>query len=366
MSVARLAAPPVLGVSFHQMSGNYISFKNDYAEAACPEVLHALCREPLVQEPGYGEDSASSHAAQMLLEAAGLTSGEVHFLAGGTLTNLVVTAAMLAPYESIIAPESGHICVHETGAIEATGHKVHHVSPAGGNSDGKITAGQVEQVVTVHDNEHMVRPRMVSLSQSTEYGTLYSRQELEEISQECRRHRLLLYVDGARLGSALTSERNDLTLAEFAALVDIFYLGGTKNGALFGEALVIKDPAPDLRFRYHLKQRGALLAKGRAIGVQFEALLRDGLWLRLAQHANDIAKRLATGIADAGYRFAYEPITNQIFPILPVSLANNLATQFGFYTWQKIGNDSVVIRLVTSWATTSEAVEAFVDAVRQG
>jgi threonine aldolase len=346
------------------MSGIH-SFKNDYAESACPEVLQALCREPLTQELGYGEDSASSRAAEIVLQAAGLTSGEVHFIAGGTLTNLVVAAAFLAPYESIIAPESGHICTHETGAIEATGHTVHHVTPRGGQKDGKVTAHQIEQLVALHDNEHMVRPRMVYLSQSTEFGTLYLRRELEEISQVCRKHGLLLYVDGARLGAALVSEKNDITLAEFAALVDVFYLGGTKNGALFGEALVIRAPALNLRMRYHLKQRGALLAKGRALGAQFEALLHDGLWLRLAHHANDMARRLAAGIAGAGYRFAYEPMTNQIFPILPQSVAERLAKRFGFYIWERLEHDSVVIRLVTSWATTSEAVDAFIDAVRK-
>jgi threonine aldolase len=301
----------------------------------------------------------------MVLQAAGLSSGEVHFIAGGTLTNLVVAAAFLAPYESIIAIESGHICMHETGAIEATGHKVHHVAPSGGPKDGKVTAHQIEQVVAVHDNEHMTRPRMVFLSQSTEFGTLYSKRELEDISRVCRKHGLLLYVDGARLGSALASERSDITFAELAALVDVFYLGGTKNGALFGEALVIKAPTPNLRMRYHLKQRGALLAKGKAIGVQFEALLRDGLWLRLARHANQMASRLASGIAGAGYRFAYEPMTNQIFPILPQALIERLAQQFGFYTWQNLEGDAVVIRLVTSWATTSEAVDNFLEAVRK-
>ena len=345
------------------MPSGYFSFKNDYAEAAHPVVLEALCRDATAQEPGYGEDGASARAAEALLQASGLTHGEVHFIAGGTLTNLVVAAAFLKPYESIIAAESGHICLHEAGAIEVTGHKVHHVP----HVNGKVTAEQVQKIVATHSDEHMVRPRLVYISQSTELGSVYSRAELGALSQVCRQSGLILYVDGARLGSGLVSAANDTTLPELARLVDVFYVGGTKNGALFGEALVIKDPPPELHFRYHLKQRGALLAKGRAIGAQFEALLSDGAWLTLARHANTMAARLATGISRAGHRFAYEPVTNQIFPTLPTALVKQLEQRFGFYRWgQESGGASggmVTIRLVTSWATSEEAVDSFVSAV---
>ncbi len=339
---------------------NYYSFKNDYAEAAHPAVLEALCRDAATQEPGYGEDFASKRASESILNACGLTCGEVHFIAGGTLTNLVVASAFLKPYESIIAADSGHICIHEAGAIEATGHKVHHTP----SRNGKIDPTSILEVLASHTDEHTVRPRLVYISQSTELGTVYTRSELEALSHVCRANRLLLYLDGARLGSALTSTANDTTIEKLADLVDVFYIGGTKNGALFGEALVIKNPAPDLSFRHHLKQRGALLAKGRAIGVQFEALLQDNLWLNIARHANEMAMRLAEGMTQAGYGFTYLPATNQIFPALPASLVEQLEQRFGFYRWAKAtgsaSEDLVTIRLVTSWATTKEAVDLFV------
>jgi threonine aldolase len=340
---------------------NYYSFKNDYAEAAHPLVLEALCRDADTQELGYGEDRPSRRAADALLQASGLTRGEVHFIAGGTLTNLVVASAFLKPYESIISADSGHICIHEAGAIEITGHKVHHAP----SINGKITAESVLEVLALHNDEHTVKPRLVYISQSTELGTLYTRAELEAISRVCRENRLLLYVDGARLGSALSSDVNDTTLEKLAELVDLFYVGGTRNGALFGEALVIKNPNPDLSFRRYLKQRGALLAKGRAISVQFEALLRDNLWLTIARHANQMAMRLAEGITRAGYSFTYPPATNQIFPALSTPMVEKLEQHFGFYRWAKAPGDLITIRLVTSWATSKEAVDSFVARMKE-
>lgn len=332
------------------------SFKNDYSEGAHSAVLEALCRDSQLQEVGYGEDRPSMRAATCILKACGIERGEVHFVAGGTLANLVVAAAMLKPYESIIAAESAHICVHEAGAIEATGHKVHYLT----HHEGKIAAEQVRSIVATHNDEHMVRPRMVYISQSTELGTIYSRSELEALAAVCRESDLLLYIDGARLSAALASERSDLSLQQLANLADAFYLGGTKNGALFGEAIVLRNPVKQLEFRRHLKQRGALLAKGRAIGVQFEALIADNLHLTLARHAQSMAARLAAGIRRAGYDFAYEPTTNQIFPIFPKAAVAKLLTKFGFYVWSTLENEQTVIRLVTSWATPVEAVDAFV------
>lgn len=319
-------------------------------------MLEAICRDSRIQEVGYGADRPSKRAADSILSACGITRGEVHFVAGGTLANLVVAAAMLKPYESIIAAESGHICLHEAGAIEATGHKVHYVP----HRDGKITDAQVRRIVSTHNDEHMVRPRMVYISQSTELGTIYSRAELEALAAVCRECNLLLYIDGARLSAALVSEQNDVTLEQLANLADAFYLGGTKNGALFGEAIVLRDPPPHLEFRRHLKQRGALLAKGRAVGAQFEALMANDLYLISARHAHSMASQLAAGIQQAGYHFAYKPTTNQIFPIFPQAAVTKLLTKFGFYTWAPLDNDQMVIRLVTSWATPIEAVEAFV------
>jgi threonine aldolase len=338
------------------MEHSVLSFKNDYSEAAHPAVLEALCRDSQIQEVGYGEDRPSKRAAEALLRACGIERGEVHFVAGGTLANLVVAAAMLKPFESIIAAESGHICVHEAGAIEATGHKVHYAN----HLNGKISDEQVKHIVSAHNDEHMVRPRLVYISQSTELGTIYSRAEVEALAAVCREYGMLLYIDGARLSAALVSEQNDLSLAQLANLADAFYLGGTKNGALFGEAIVLRNPAPHLEFRRHLKQRGALLAKGRAVGVQFEALMNSDLHLTLARHANSMASRLAAGIRRAGYSFAYEPTTNQIFPIFSRAAVARLLTKFGFYTWAPLESDQMIIRLVTSWATKIEAVDAFI------
>lgn len=338
------------------MEHQFFSFKNDYSEGAHPAVLEALCRDSHLQEVGYGEDRPSMRAAESILNACRIARGEVHFVAGGTLANLVVAAAMLKPYESIIAAESGHICIHEAGAIEATGHKVHYLT----HRNGKIAAEQVRGVVSKHNDEHMVRPRLVYISQSTELGTIYSLAELEALASVCRECNLLLYVDGARLSAALVSEQNDLSLAQLGNLADLFYMGGTKNGALFGEAIVLRNPDQALEFRRHLKQRGALLAKGRAVGAQFEALMANNLHLTLATDAHLMAARLAAGIRRAGYQFAYEPTTNQLFPIFPRAAVEQLLTKFGFYIWESLERDQTIIRLVTSWATPAEAVETFI------
>jgi threonine aldolase len=333
----------------------HYSFKNDYSEIAHPEVLKALSEAPATQEPGYGEDAPTKRAERLILKCCGLDKGQVRFVVGGTLTNLVVAAAFLKPFESIIAAESGHICQHEAGAIEATGHKVHHLS----HIDGKISAEQVRQLVAIHQDDHMVRPAMVYISQSTELGTIYSLSELEELSRVCRENGLLFYIDGARLGSALASERADFTLSDIASLSDVFYFGGTKNGALFGEAVVLREPKAGSDLTRLLKQRGAILAKGQALGLQFEALFKDDMWLRLARHANSMATRLANGIAERGYDLAYKHGTNQIFPVFPAQVVKKLEQLFGFYIWRRIDSDSVVIRLVTSWATKDAQIDKF-------
>ena len=336
-----------------------ISFRNDYSEGAHPLVLEALARDSLKQEQGYGDDSASARASKLILESCERPDAQVHFVSGGTQANLVASAALLQPYESIIAAASGHICIHESGAIEATGHKVHELP----HSQGKITAAQVEAIVSMHADEHMVRPRMVFISHSTELGTLYSRHDLEALAAVCTKHDLLLYVDGARMGSALASTRNDLSLADIARLADAFYIGGTKNGALFGEAFVLCKPDRSPYFRNHLKQRGALLAKSRALGAQFEALFTGGLFLSLAEQANTTAMLLADGIRSRGFSFAYEPMTNQIFPTFPKQLVGRLQKEFAFYIWDSPDADHDTIRLVTSWATPESSVQAFLDAL---
>ena len=339
------------------MSHSKISFKNDYSESAHPLVLEALQRDFLKQEAGYGEDSSTLRACDLIRSLCQKPNAEVHFVTGGTLANLVVTAALLQPYESIIAPASGHICVHESGAIEATGHKIHEIA----HKNGKICPSEIEEVVNLHTDEHMVRPRMVYISQTTELGTVYSRSEIESITQTCAKHNLLFYLDGARLGSALASSQDRPSLPELASLVDAFYIGGTKNGALFGEAIVLCRPNLAPHFRNHLKQRGALLAKGRALGAQFEALFTDNLFLELAKKANSAAEKFTAGIGAKGYQFAYPPMSNQIFPILPDESIKKLSDSFDFYIWNRVDSGHRTIRLVTSWATSEESIERFIE-----
>ncbi|HSR65363.1 MAG TPA: aminotransferase class I/II-fold pyridoxal phosphate-dependent enzyme [Xanthomonadaceae bacterium] len=334
------------------------SFFDDYSEGAHPRVLELLAASNLRQEPGYGHDSLTVRAAALLRDAIGNPGAAVHLLSGGTQANLVALAAMLRPFESVVAAESAHVAVHETGAIEATGHKVHALPGRG----GKLTAAQVRELVAQHRDEHMVRPRVVFVSQPTELGTLYSAREMTELADACRELGLHLYLDGARLPAALASPACDLPLARLAALVDAFYLGGTKNGALLGEALVIVNPALQPDFRFHLKQRGALLAKGRVLGAQFAALLEDGLYLQLARHANAMAARLADGLRAAGVPFLGEPVTNQVFPILRDDVIAALRGQFGFHVWSRIDEERSAIRLVTSWATSAEAVDTLLEA----
>lgn len=343
------------------MSDSKIAFRNDYSEGAHPLILEALARDSMKQEPGYGDDSATARATHLIRSACQRPDAQVHLVTGGTQANLVMSAALLQPYESIIAATSGHICIHEAGAIEATGHKIHELP----HTDGKISAAQVQEIVALHCDEHMVRPRMVFISQATELGTVYSRREVESLAAVCSKHNLLLYVDGARLGSALASNRHDLSLADIARLADAFYIGGTKNGALFGEALVLCQPQLSPHFRNHLKQRGALLAKSRALGAQFEALFTDDLFVTLAAHANRTAQLLAEGIRARGFSFAYEPMTNQIFPIFPKALIERLSKNFAFYVWSAVDREHSTVRLVTSWATKEASIESFLGALRE-
>lgn len=331
-------------------------FVNDYSEGAHPSILELLAETGAAQEPGYGLDSMSDRARALIHERIDNPDAEVHLVSGGTQANLIVTHAMLHSYQSVIAVDTGHINVHETGAIEATGHKVHSVEGV----DGKITVEAIMPILESHHGEHMVVPRAVFLSNSTELGTVYTRAELAAISELCRARDMFLYLDGARLGSALASPESDLTLAEVCALTDAFYIGGTKNGALIGEAIVLNHPRLKRNFRHYMKQRGGLLAKGRVIGAQFMALFTDDLYFDLARHANDMAAVMAEGIAAAGYSFLAPPATNQLFPILPNALVERLKANWGFTVWQPHGAEHSVLRLVTSWATPEDKVRAFV------
>jgi threonine aldolase len=337
------------------------SFFNDYSEGAHPSILELLARSNLAQEDGYGNDALCREAADMLKQIIQNQQAAVHFIPGGTQTNLIALAALLKPYESVISANTWHIHVHEAGAVEATGHKINVVP----SPDGKLTADQVQQVVDQHTDEHMVKPRVVFISNSTEVGTAYRKAELEQLARVCQQNHLVLYMDGARLGSAICSQGSDVSMPELARLVDMFYLGGTKNGALLGEALVIVNPALQADFRYHLKQHGAMLAKGRILGAQFVGLLRDGLYFELAKQANAMAGKMAQGLTEAGFDFLAPSTTNQIFPILPDALIAELQKLYGFYVWCPVSAGLSAVRLVTSWATPEDKVTEFINDLRQ-
>lgn len=332
------------------------SLRNDYSEGAHPRLLQALASASTEQNAGYGLDRHSLRAAELIRARLGGIDADVHFLSGGTQVNLLAISSFLRPHQAAIAAHTGHIATHETGAIEATGHKVLTVAA----DDGKLSPALVAPVLREHGDEHMVQPKLVYASDSTEVGTIYSRAELQALSRFCREHGLLLYLDGARLGAALTAEGNDLALADIAASCDAFYIGGTKNGALAGEALVVCNPALKADLRYQIKQRGAMLAKGMFLGAQFEALFEGELFFELARHANAMAARLREALSEQGIAFLADSPTNQLFPILPAAVVESLEARYGFHRWQALPDGHVAIRLVASWATKPEAVEAFI------
>ena len=344
---------------------NFHKFTNDYSEGAHPRILEALISANLSQNSGYGLDSHCEKARELILkECSGSGSVRsdlaVHFLVGGTQTNKTVIDAALRPHQAVIAASTGHVNVHETGAIEATGHKVIAIP----HTDGKLTVPEIEKALAAHPDEHMVQPKMVYISNTTELGTQYTKKELEDLSHLCRRNNLYLFLDGARLGSALTSSANDVTLADLAELTDVFYIGGTKNGVLLGEALVIKNEHIKEDFRYFIKQNGALLAKGWLLGIQFETLFTDGLFYEMASHANEMAQMLLQGFAERGISFLAPSVSNQLFPIVDDELADILIKQWGGLCEKKIDENHTAVRLVTSWATPKEAVENLLSALK--
>ncbi len=331
------------------------SFTNDYSEGAHSRVLKALLDTNLTQTNGYGEDIFSLEAAALLKERMGRQDMDIHLLPGGTHTNLTAISAFLRPHEAVIAADTAHILVHETGAIEATGHKVIAVTV----DDGKLDPDKIRKVLDEHTDEHMVRPRLVYISNSTEVGTIYNRLEMVGLHKFCCKNNLLFFMDGARLGSALTVSQGDLGLDDLPDLLDAFYIGGTKNGALLGEALVICREDLKTDFRFHMKQKGALLAKGRLLGIQFRELFKDDLYFELARHANELAMLLQKGISEAGYHFLTDSPSNQQFPILPDKLIVRLQEKYSFNMGPRIDEKHSAIRLVTSWATPREAVLEF-------
>ena len=336
------------------------SFLDDYSEGAHPEILRALAETNLVRQAPYGDDDYSIEAASRIAARLGSSfRGAVHFVASGTMANIVSISSCLRPHEAVIAVASGHIVMREAGAIEATGHKL-IVVPA---TDGKLTPERIAEALAANAHfPHMARPRLIYLSNATETGTLYTLGELRAISALARQRGLLVFLDGARLGAALASDSNDATLADIASLVDLFWIGGTKLGALLGEAIVICNPQLKDDFAFHLKQRGGMLAKGRILGIQFQALFGDGdLFTSLARHANAMAAKLAAGIAARGHALAAPTETNQVFPILPDAAIAALQSEFAFYVWNRSNDTHSVIRLVTSWATEARQVDAFLE-----
>ena len=336
-----------------------ICFTSDYCEGAHPALLAALADTNLEGNPGYGTDGHCQAAALMLCRLIGQPDAQVHFLTGGTQTNQTAIAAFLRPHEAAICAASGHINVHETGAIEATGHKCLAIYCL----DGKLTPGAVQAVLDAHTDEHMVKPKLVYISQTTEVGTVYSLEELRALRRICDEKGLYLYLDGARLASALAL--GSISLTAVASLTDAFYIGGTKNGALFGEALVICNPALQPDFRYLIKQRGGMLAKGWLLGVQFEKLFENGgsLYLELGRHANEAAARLREGLKARGVLFDVDSPSNQLFVQLPESVLEGLQPDFAWTDMKPAGSGRRSIRLVTSWATTQEQVDAFLAAL---
>ncbi len=341
-----------------------IGFDSDYMEGAHPRILQRLAETNTEQTTGYGEDGYCAQARETIRAACGAPDAGVHFLIGGTQANFTLIAAALRPHQCVISAATGHINVHETGAIEATGHKILELP----GTDGKITAGQVREVWESHaadsTREHMAQPKLVYISNPTELGAIYRRSELEELSAFCRSHGLYLYMDGARLGYALAAEGGDLDLRAAASLCDAFYIGGTKVGALFGEALVICHPALDDDFRYILKQRGGMLAKGRLLGLQFLALMEDGLYLEMAARADRLAMRIRDACREKGFGFLSDSPTNQQFPILPDDMLRKLDAKYTYSLWSRFPDGRSAVRFCTGWATREEDVDSLVEDIR--
>ena len=342
-----------------------IYFNNDYSEGCHEKVLDALIRTNMEQTLGYGEDEYCAAAAAKIRKLCGCEDAAVHFLVGGTQTNLTVIDAALRPHQGALCPVGGHINVHETGAVEATGHKVLPL-PSG---DGKITAQQVRTAVLSHradsSFEHMAQPKLVYISNPTEYGTLYSKAELEELYAACQELGLYLFLDGARLGYGLMAKGYDVTMEDIARLTDVFYIGGTKVGALFGEAVVITNEALKEDFRYLIKQHGGMLAKGRLLGVQFDALMTDNLYFEISAHAIGLADKIRETLDELQVKHLVPGITNQIFPIFSDTLLEELAKEFCFTEMERVDDTHRAVRFCTSWATSEENVDMLCEAIKR-
>lgn len=329
------------------------SFLNDYNEIAHPAVMQVLNDLSGKRFKGYGTDEVCSRVAAQIKSRIGQSDADIHFFNGGTITNLTTISHVLRPHQAVIAVDSSHIATHETGAIEATGHKVISVN----SPSGKLTPEQIINVLAEHGDEHAVQPKLVYISNSTEIGTIYRKQELVALREICDTHNLWLFMDGARLSSGLMSEYSDLTIEDIAKLTDIFYIGGTKIGALTGEILVILNPVLKSDFRFSIKQKGGLQAKGWLLAAQFEPLFQDDLYFKLGRHINEMASQLALFFAENGYKFLAPVESNQVFVIFPDALANKMLAHYQLSQICKPTAETTCIRFCTSWSTTQQDVD---------
>ncbi len=339
-------------------------FECDYTEGCHPIIMEALVKTNLEQHCGYGNDAYCEKARKLIKEKCRCDSAQVHFLVGGTQTNSVVIHHILKPHQGVLSADSGHITIHETGAIESYGHKVLTLP----SDDGKITGQQVREYCKAHfensDFEHIVQPGMVYISNPTENGTIYSKAELSVLKAACDEYSLPLFIDGARLGYGLASPENDIDFSDLCKLCDIFYIGGTKVGALFGEALVIINPALQKDFRYVMKQHGAMLAKGRLLGIQFMTLFTDNLYEKISASAVEKALKIKAAFASIGCKFLFDSYTNQQYPILSYGQLEKLSQHFSYCFWCKMSDGTSAVRFCTSWATSDEAVEKLINFIK--
>lgn len=342
-----------------------LRFECDYTEGAHPRILEALMKTNREQTQGYGEDEFCETARKIIRLACGNEDMNVHFLVGGTQANATVIASILRPHQAVVCAETGHIAAHETGAIEATGHKVITIP----SEDGKLDPVKVRKLIDEHWNdstrEHCPQPGMVYISHPTETGLIYTKRELKELKRVCDDRHIPLFLDGARLGYALAADENDVFMADLAKLCDVFYIGGTKVGAMFGEAVCICNEELNRDFRYHIKQHGGMLAKGRFLGIQFETLFRDGLYLEISRNAVTQAMRIKEAFSSSGCEFLYDSPTNQQFPIINGAVLSELSKNYSFSHWKELSGDRTAVRFVTSWATKPENVDTLVNDIKR-
>lgn len=341
-----------------------LPFQSDYMEGAHPSIIEKLSETNLLHTVGYGSDEFSQEARSLIRKACNAPGAEVQFLVGGTQTNAVVSDCVLEKWQGVIAADSGHVAVHEAGAIEFMGHKVLTLK----GESGKLTAACVDSYISDFYRDanwtHMVEPGMVYISQPTELGTMYTKKELSELSDVCRKRKIPLFVDGARLAYALGSVENDVSLEDLARLSDVFYIGGTKCGALFGEAVVVPDPSLIPHFVTQIKQHGALLAKGRIAGIQFADLFRNSLYLELGKTADAFAVQIQDALERAGYRLYFKSPTNQVFFVIENEKLKSLGEKVLYGFLEKYDESHTVIRFCTSWATTQKDVDSLLEVIR--